>query len=112
MWRLQRLVCRVFGHRWGKAGRGTEVCVRTACRGRADAIRQDPTLVAIAEHGRQLAASREDLIARGVDPASLLVPLYPADLEVWHDEVARWEQTGRLDRGPCECPDCTARRAR
>lgn len=30
-----------------------------------------------AEHGRRLASEREDLIAEGVDPADLPIPLYP-----------------------------------
>lgn len=32
-----------------------------------------------------------------------------ADVErvhVWHDEHLRYERTGRLDQGPCWCPDC------
>jgi hypothetical protein len=28
------------------------------------------------------------------------------DLQVWHDESARFQKTGRLDQGPCWCPDC------
>lgn len=35
----------------------------------------------LAEQGRRLASEREDLIARGVDPADLEVPLYPDDEE-------------------------------
>jgi hypothetical protein len=36
-----------------------------------------------AEEGRRLASQREDLITQGVDPADLLVPLHPADLDHW-----------------------------
>jgi hypothetical protein len=32
---------------------------------------------ALAEEGRQLASQREDLIAQGVDPSALEIPLYP-----------------------------------
>ena len=28
--------------------------------------------------------------------------------QVWHDEVQRWERTGRLDQGPCWCGECLA----
>lgn len=34
----------------------------------------------LAEYGRVLASEREDLIAQGVDPAVLEVPLHPDDL--------------------------------
>lgn len=27
-------------------------------------------------------------------------------IQVWHDEVQRLERTGRLDQGPCWCPEC------
>lgn len=27
-------------------------------------------------------------------------------VHVWHDEMERWELTGRLDQGPCWCPEC------
>lgn len=29
-------------------------------------------------------------------------------IRVWHDEMQRYEATGRLDEGPCWCPDCIA----
>lgn len=29
-------------------------------------------------------------------------------VQIWHDEAARWEKTGRLDQGPCWCDDCIA----
>jgi len=29
-------------------------------------------------------------------------------IQVWHDEAQRWERTGRLDQGPCWCPECIA----
>lgn len=29
-------------------------------------------------------------------------------LQVWHDEYQRFQQTGRLDEGPCWCEDCIA----
>ena len=32
--------------------------------------------------------------------------LGPEQVQVWHDEAARLEQTGRLDQGPCWCADC------
>lgn len=32
-------------------------------------------------------------------------------VEVWHDEGQRFAATGRLDEGPCCCPDCIAGRA-
>jgi len=35
---------------------------------------------AVAEEGRRLASEREDLIAAGANPASLLVPLHPEPL--------------------------------
>lgn len=35
---------------------------------------------AVAEEGRRLASEREDLIAAGVDPTTLLVPLHPEPL--------------------------------
>jgi hypothetical protein len=35
----------------------------------------------IAEEGRRLASQREDLIAQGIDPGELLVPIHPADAE-------------------------------
>ena len=35
----------------------------------------------LTEQGRRLASNRDDLIARGVDPAHLLVPLHPDDEE-------------------------------
>lgn len=35
---------------------------------------------AVAEEGRRLASEREDLIAAGVNPAVLAVPLYPEPL--------------------------------
>ena len=28
------------------------------------------------------------------------------DLPVWHDETDRYRRTGRLDQGPCWCPEC------
>lgn len=28
--------------------------------------------------------------------------------QVWHDEMNRYETTGRLDEGPCWCEDCIA----
>lgn len=28
------------------------------------------------------------------------------DVQVWHDEMVRWEATGHLDQGPCWCEDC------
>ncbi len=34
---------------------------------------------ALAEQGRRLASMREDLIARGVDPGELLIPMHPDD---------------------------------
>lgn len=33
----------------------------------------------LAEEGRRLASERDDLITRGVDPADLLIPLYPQE---------------------------------
>jgi hypothetical protein len=33
-------------------------------------------------------------------------------VQVWHDEMERWERTGRLDQGPCWCADCLATEAR
>ena len=27
---------------------------------------------------------------------------------VWHDEMERYERTGRLDQGPCWCAECIA----
>lgn len=30
------------------------------------------------------------------------------EIRIWHDEAQRWEQTGRLDEGPCWCADCIA----
>lgn len=27
-------------------------------------------------------------------------------MQVWHDEIQRWERTGRLDQGPCWCAEC------
>lgn len=38
IWRLSRLICRLFGHRWEAHGR-LDICARTACRGRPDATR-------------------------------------------------------------------------
>ena len=35
--------------------------------------------VRLRERGRQLASQREDLIAAGVDPAELLIPLHPLE---------------------------------
>lgn len=29
-------------------------------------------------------------------------------VQVWHDEMERYERTGRLDEGPCWCPECVA----
>lgn len=29
-------------------------------------------------------------------------------IQVWHDEMQRFERTGRLDQGPCWCDDCIA----
>lgn len=29
-------------------------------------------------------------------------------VQVWHDEIQRFERTGRLDEGPCWCDDCVA----
>lgn len=29
-----------------------------------------------------------------------------SEVMVWHDEIVRWERTGRLDQGPCWCADC------
>ena len=31
------------------------------------------------------------------------------EVQTWHDEVQRWEQTGRLDQGPCWCDDCMSK---
>lgn len=33
----------------------------------------------VARQGRKLASEREDLIAQGVDPADLIVPIHPED---------------------------------
>lgn len=41
----------------------------------AENVRLDTT--ALAEQGRQLASQREDLIAQGVDPNDLPIPLHP-----------------------------------
>lgn len=27
-------------------------------------------------------------------------------VRIWHDEIIRWEKTGRLDQGPCWCINC------
>ena len=37
----------------------------------------------LAEQGRRLASQREDLIASGVDPAELAIPLHPNSLGWW-----------------------------
>jgi hypothetical protein len=29
-------------------------------------------------------------------------------VQVWHDEMQRFERTGRLDQGPCWCDECVA----
>lgn len=29
-------------------------------------------------------------------------------IQVWHDEMQRYEATGRLDQGPCWCSECIA----
>lgn len=31
-------------------------------------------------------------------------------LQVWHDEVERWQATGHLDKKSCECKDCIIKR--
>jgi hypothetical protein len=47
-------------------------------------------------------------------PAAALSSLAPdTDYQVqvaWHDEPARWERTGHLDAGPCQCAECTSSR--
>jgi hypothetical protein len=30
------------------------------------------------------------------------------NVRVWHDEMQRYERTGRLDEGPCWCAECVA----
>jgi len=35
----------------------------------------------LAEQGRRLASKRDDLIAAGVDPSDLLIPLHPQPIE-------------------------------
>lgn len=42
---------------------------------------QDPEYAALAEQGRRSASERDDLIAAGVDPAELAIPIHPADPE-------------------------------
>lgn len=50
---------------------GVEVAHDLPTWGRAQAV-------LLAEQGRRLASQREDLIAQGVDPADLDVPLHPS----------------------------------
>ena len=38
--------------------------------------------------------------------AGALHPEFFAVSPVWHDEPERWERTGRLDEGPCQCSRC------
>lgn len=40
-------------------------------------LRREPAEVALLEEGRRLASEREGLVAAGVDPAELAVPLAP-----------------------------------
>lgn len=40
-----------------------------------------PPVTSLAEEGRRLASEREDLIALGVDPADLVIPTHPGDVQ-------------------------------
>ena len=44
----------------------------------------DRKYVRLREQGRRLASRRDDLIAAGVDPAELIVPLHPIELRSRH----------------------------
>lgn len=85
------------------------------------------TCTALEEAGRRLASEREDIVAAGVDPAELLVPLAPVDLSGrrtysceecqfyivddsdddagFADDVAAHEEQ-HLDADPEECSAC------
>lgn len=57
------------------------------------------------EDGRRLASEREDLIAQGVDPAELLVPLAPAGVGVACSDCEGWGEV--LDgHRVVACPTC------
>lgn len=42
----------------------------------------------LTEQGRRLASERDDLIAQGVDPAELVVPLAPSSSATWPSSAA------------------------
>lgn len=66
-----------------------------------DCPKCDAELIALTEEGRRLASQRDDLIAQGVDPADLEIPIGPLD---WDDpewggrvHIAAWAPDGRHD---------------
>jgi len=46
-------------------------------------------------------AIRRAVITRSSDHREAIVKV-----QIWHDEMERFERTGRLDEGPCWCADC------
>jgi hypothetical protein len=64
-----------------EALRATGLSLKDAESGAALVARFDPTPSAedLAEQGRRLASRRDDLVAQGIDPAGLEVPLHPGE---------------------------------
>lgn len=59
------------------------------------------------ERGRRLASQRDDLVAQGVDPATLAVPYGPPVGPIDWEDVEHWGQPGHNVHTASWAPDGT-----